>query len=75
MEARGTMTRSTSAAKKITQEPARPGIEERLASLRVLLEGDEQEQRETFAFLKEALDEDRRPEAVSKVLIPPAARG
>jgi predicted nucleic acid-binding protein len=32
-------------------------IEERLAALRVaLFEGDEQEQRETFAFLKEALD-------------------
>jgi hypothetical protein len=30
-----------------------------LASLRVLLDGDEQEQRETFAFLKEALDQDR----------------
>ena len=54
------MTRSISAAKKITQEPGRPGIEERLASLRVaLLEGDEQEQRETFAFLKEALEQDR----------------
>jgi len=52
METRDAMTRSTSAAKKITQEPARPMIEERLAALRVaLFEGDEQEQRETFAFL------------------------
>ncbi|MFY9825596.1 MAG: hypothetical protein WAM82_29755 [Thermoanaerobaculia bacterium] len=53
------MTRSTSTAKKTAEDPARPGIEERLASLRVLLEGDEQEQRETFAFLKEALEQDR----------------
>jgi hypothetical protein len=28
-------------------------------SLRILLEGDKQEQRETFAYLKQALDEDR----------------
>ena len=28
-------------------------------SLRTLLEGDKQEQRETFAYLKQALDEDR----------------
>jgi hypothetical protein len=58
MEARDTMTRSTGAAKKITQEPARSRlVEERLAALRVtLFEGDGQEQRETFAFLKEALD-------------------
>ena len=34
-------------------------IEEALAALRTLLDGDEQEQRETFAFLKKALDEDR----------------
>jgi hypothetical protein len=55
------MTRSRhTAAKKIgEEEPVQPGIEERLASLRVLLEGDEQEQRETFAFLKEALEQDR----------------
>jgi hypothetical protein len=53
------MTRSTSTAKKAAEDPAQQGIEERLASLRVLLEGDEQEQRETFAFLKEALEEDR----------------
>ena len=58
--ARGTMTRSTSAARKITQEPVQLGIEERLALLReALFEGDEQEQRETFAFLKEALEQDR----------------
>jgi hypothetical protein len=53
------MTRSTSTAKKTVEDPVQPGIEERLASLRVLLEGDEQEQRETFAFLKEALEQDR----------------
>ncbi|MEA2603517.1 MAG: hypothetical protein QOF89_4509 [Acidobacteriota bacterium] len=54
------MTRSTSAARKITQEPVQLGIEERLALLReALFEGDEQEQRETFAFLKEALEQDR----------------
>jgi len=34
-------------------------IEEIVSSLRVLLTGDEQEQRETFSFLKQALDEDR----------------
>lgn len=34
-------------------------IEETIHSLRALLEGDEEEQRETFAFLKQALDEDR----------------
>ena len=53
------MTRSTSTAKKTAEDTVQPGIEERLASLRVLLEGDEQEQRETFAFLKEALEQDR----------------
>ena len=38
------------------------GCEEReriLRTLDALLEGDEEEQRETFAFLKKALDEDR----------------
>jgi hypothetical protein len=30
-----------------------------LLALDVLLEGDEEEQRETFAYLKRALDEDR----------------
>lgn len=54
------MTRSTSAARKITQKPVQLGIEERLALLReALFEGDEQEQRETFTFLKEALEQDR----------------
>ena len=54
------MTRSTSTARKITQEPVQLGIEERLALLReALFEGDEQEQRETFAFLREALEQDR----------------
>jgi len=49
------MARSTSAAKKPSRDSVQPRIEERLALLRVaLFEGDEQEQRETFAFLKEA---------------------
>jgi len=34
-------------------------IEELVDSLRALLAGDEGEQRETFAFLRQALDEDR----------------
>jgi hypothetical protein len=32
---------------------------ETVGLLRTLLQGDEQEQRETFSFLKQALDEDR----------------
>ena len=34
-------------------------VEAVVRSLRTLLEGDEQEQRETFEYLKQALDEDR----------------
>jgi hypothetical protein len=34
-------------------------IEAIVRSLRILLEGDEKEQRETFAYLKQVLDEDR----------------
>lgn len=34
-------------------------IDEIVSSLRTLLEGDKREQRETFSFLKEALDQDR----------------
>ena len=36
-----------------------PEIEEIVSSLRALLGGDEREQRETFSFLKQALDKDR----------------
>ena len=32
---------------------------ETLRALRTLLEGDEEEQRETFEFLRQALDQDR----------------
>ena len=35
-------------------------IEEIVESLRTLLDGDELEQRETFSFLREALDKARR---------------
>jgi hypothetical protein len=48
---------SSRAAGNITEEPKT--IEEIVGSLRALLVGDEQEQRETFSFLKQALDEDR----------------
>jgi len=34
-------------------------IQETVRSLKSLLEGDEEEQRETFEYLKQALDEDR----------------
>jgi hypothetical protein len=34
-------------------------VDEIVRSLRALLEGDPREQRETFSFLKEALDQDR----------------
>ena len=42
------------------ESPLGPEERERiLRALDTLLEGDEEEQRETFAFLKKALDEDR----------------
>jgi len=42
------------------ESPLEPEERERiLRALDGLLEGDEEEQRETFAFLKQALDEDR----------------
>lgn len=34
-------------------------IQTTVRALRTLLEGDEEEQRETFAYLKQGLDEDR----------------
>jgi hypothetical protein len=42
------------------ESPIEPEERERiLLALDALLEGDEEEQRETFTFLKKALDEDR----------------
>jgi len=43
--------------RKVSEQPQE--IEEIVSSLRVLLTGDEREQRETFSFLQQALDEDR----------------
>lgn len=55
----------------ITPQPNPPGeealegarsqerIQTTVRALRALLEGDEEEQRETFAYLKQVLDEDR----------------
>ena len=45
------------AALELASQPER--IRAVVRSLRTLLEGDKQEQRETFAHLKQALDEDR----------------
>jgi hypothetical protein len=42
---------------EICAEPKR--IEEVIGMLRTLLSGDEREQRETFSFIRKALDEDR----------------
>ena len=50
----------SSAAQETEEISVQPkSVEETLRALRTLLDGDEQEQRETFAFLKEALEEDR----------------
>jgi hypothetical protein len=38
---------------------AQERIQATVRALRALLEGDEEEQRETFAYLKQVLDEDR----------------
>ena len=47
-------------AEDAMSSPLEPGERERiLRALDALLEGDEEEQRETFAFLKKALNEDR----------------
>jgi len=49
----------------LTEEEAPEGarsqerIQTTVRALRALLEGDEEEQRETFAYLKQVLDEDR----------------
>ncbi|HEY0547265.1 MAG TPA: hypothetical protein VGC91_17935 [Pyrinomonadaceae bacterium] len=57
---------STTQSDLTTREPSetdvQPSSEEIVRSLRILLEGDEQEQRETFDYLKQALDEDRPSE-------------
>jgi hypothetical protein len=54
-------TAQTPATAEDTMESSlQPEERERaLRALDALLEGDEEEQRETFAFLKKALDEDR----------------
>lgn len=44
-------------ASELAGQPER--IQAIVRSLRTLLEDDEQEQRETFAYLKQALEEDR----------------
>ena len=48
---------STDQTTETTENQAR--IQAVVQSLRTLLEGDEQEQRETFEYLKEILEEDR----------------
>lgn len=45
------------AALELASQPEK--IRAAVRSLRTLLEGDKQEQRETFTYLKQALDEDR----------------
>jgi hypothetical protein len=51
---------SSRTAREDTEIPTESrSIEETVRSLRKLLEGDEEEQRETFSVLKKALDEDR----------------
>lgn len=52
--------RSSHAAGEALELASQPEkIRAAVRSLRTLLEGDKQEQRETFAYLKQALDEDR----------------
>ena len=54
------MAQPSSAARETAEISVQPkSAEETLRALRTLLDGDEREQRETFACLKEALDEDR----------------
>ena len=49
--------RAIGSAMEVSVQPKE--IEETVGSLRALLTGDEREQRETFTFLKQALDKDR----------------
>jgi hypothetical protein len=51
------MDSTTEQTTELNDEQAR--IEAVVHSLRTLLEGDEQEQRETFEYLKQVLEEDR----------------
>lgn len=54
------MNPSTLSDPKMVAPDSNPtSVESRVLSLRKLLEGDEQEQRETFEYLKNALEEDR----------------
>jgi hypothetical protein len=53
------MSSSTDSDRKTTTESNRNTPEAVIRALRRLLEGDEQEQRETFEYLKNALEEDR----------------
>jgi len=56
-----TTTQTPATADEVMKSPLEPKERERiLRSLDALLEGDEEEQRETLAFLRKALDEDRR---------------
>jgi len=51
---------SSLTAEKVPEGAGQPEkIQAVVRSLRTLLEDDEQEQRETFAYLKQALEEDR----------------
>ena len=53
-------TPSSLTAEEVPELASQPQkIQAVVRSLRTLLEGDEQEQRETFAYLKQALEEDR----------------
>lgn len=53
-------TQARATAEDAMESPLEPEERKRiLLALDGLLEGDEEEQRETFAFLKKALDEDR----------------
>ena len=57
MSATARSSRIAGDTKESSDQPR--GIEEIVSSLRVLLAGDEREQRETFTYLRQALDEDR----------------
>lgn len=55
-----TATQSNPTAEEAHRSSAQQAeIEAKIRSLRTLLEGDEQEQRETFEYLRKSLDEDR----------------
>ena len=64
------IAQSAQAAEDTSEISAEPkAIEEIVGLLRALLAGDEREQRETFSFLKQALDEDRPSD---RKLFPPS---